>query len=227
MISDTGRTVLRRASLMQLTLLALIALSGCGKPMWRSPLPTLSDQPLPPGEPVEAGIYALLLRSEMGKPVLLAESTVVISPARGDPPALDPGDSYLVASRWPDSVKAGFAAAFADYGQRARQPHPVSRLALIDPQMRFGRPNRMDCTAERTPECDAMACTDERTSECAPPSTWVWLSPLGFNPDSTYAVAYRRTWCGGVLCAEAAVFLFRRPPGKQWIVWSAKRLWIA
>jgi hypothetical protein len=194
--------------------------------MWRSPLPSLSEQPLAPGEPVEAGIYALLLSDETEYPLLLAESTLVIVPGQDDPPTLDPGNSHLIHRRWPDSVKAGFAAAFADYGQRAREPHPVSQLALVDPQVRFGRPSAMECT-ERTPECDKMACTDERTRECAPIGTWVWLSPLGFNADNTYAVGYMRTWCGGGLCADGTVFLFRRQPGKQWILWMASTLWLS
>jgi hypothetical protein len=206
--------------------LALLVLSACGKPLWRSPLPTLSDQPLQLDQPVEAGIYPLLLPDKAGYPLLLAESTLVIGTAREDPPGLDPDDTYLIARRWPDSVKAGFAAAFADYGQRGREPHPVSPLALVDPQVRFGQPSTMECT-ERTPECDTMACTDERTRECAPTSTWVWFSPVGFNADSTYAVAYLRTWCGGGLCADGTVFLLRRQPGKQWTLWSVRRLWIA
>jgi hypothetical protein len=203
-----------------------MTLSACGKPLWRPPLPTLSDQPLPPGEPIEAGIYSLMLPDDTEYPLLLAESTLVIGPGRHDPPILDPDDKNLIARRWPDSVKAGFAAAFAEYGQRAREPHPVSRLALVDPEVRFGRPSMMECT-ERTPECDTMACTDERTRECAPIGTWVWFSPLGFNRDSTYAVAYMRTWCGGGLCAAGTLFLFRRQPGKQWKVWTARTLWIA
>lgn len=209
--------------LMRLALLAVVA---CGKPLWRSPLPSLSDQPLPPDQPVEAGIYPLLLPDKTEYPLLLAESTLVIVPDRDDPPTLDPDDKKLIARRWPDSVKAGFAAAFADYGQRAREPHPVSPLALVDPQVRFGRPSAMECT-ERTPECDTMACTDERTRECAPSGTWVWLSPLGFNADSTYAVAYVRTWCGGGLCGVRSLLLLRRRPGKHWTLWDVRMLAIS
>jgi hypothetical protein len=226
---ERGREPRRRPdSLMRRALLALLVLSACGKPLWRSSpiLPSLSDQPLPAGEPVEAGIYALLLRGEIEDSVLLAESTLVIVPDQDDPPALDPGDAHLIHRRWPDSVKAGFAEAFADYGQRAREPHPVSRLALVDPQVRFGRPSTMACT-ERTPECDTMACTDERTRDCAPTSTWLWLSPLGFNTDSTYSVVYMRSWCGGALCGVRSVLLFRRKPGKQWTLWNVSMLAIS
>src|SRR4051794_5968502 len=103
----------RLDSLLRLVFLALAALNACGKPLWRSPLPTLSDQPLPPDRPVEAGIYPLLLSDETGYPLLLAESTLVTVPGRDDPPTLNPDDTYLIARRWPDNVKAGFAAAFA------------------------------------------------------------------------------------------------------------------
>jgi hypothetical protein len=177
------------------------------------PLPTLSDQPLPPGQSLEAGIFALLVPVET-KAVLLAESTLVVGVGPEDPPILDPGDSYLVSRRWPDSLKAGFAAAFADYNQRGRQPHPVSGLALVHPQVRFARDSSVGCMAKRTRDCDWI-------------SALVWLSAIGFNTDSTYAVAYRRTWCGGGLCGEGAVFLFRRQPDKQWILWSARSLWIS
>jgi hypothetical protein len=206
----------RRAAdlLVPCALLALAALSACGKPMWRSPLPTLSDQPLGPHEPVEAGIYPLLLPDETAYPLLIAESTVVIVPGRDDPPAPHPDDTYLIARRWPDSVKAGFAAAFADYGKRGREPHPVSRLALLNPQVQFGKPHMMECVDEGTPKCVRSG-------------TWVWLSPLGFNTDSTYSVGYMRTWCGGGLCGTGTVFLFRRQPGKQWTLWSERRLWIS
>jgi hypothetical protein len=186
--------------------------------MWRSPLPELSDRSLSPGEPMEAGIYALLLPPEgprevpyqVGRPVILAESTLVVQPDGDGPPTLDPDNSYLIPRRWPDSVKAGFAAAFADYAQRARRPHPVSRLALVDPQVRFGPPSPAECM-------------DNRTPGCAPIRSWLSLSPLGFNADSTYAVAYRRDWCGPI-CGSRIVFLFRRQADKQWILWSASVL---
>jgi hypothetical protein len=162
---------------------------------------------------VEAGVYALLLGEEE-KFVLLAETTLVIVPGQGDPPILDPDDSYLIARRWPDSVKAGFASAFADYNQRGRQPHPVSPLALAHPHVQLAGPGSFECMDRRTPDCNGISAV-------------VWLSPLGFNADSTYAVAYKRTWCGGGLCGHGAAFLFRRQPDKQWTLWSARSLWIS
>jgi hypothetical protein len=197
--------------LVRLALLALVALSACGKPMWRSPLPVLSDEPLARGQPVEAGIYALLLGEEE-KFVLLAETTLVIVSGQHDPPILDPADSHLIARRWPDSVKAGFASAFADCNQRGRQPHSVSPLALAHPYVARAGSSSFKCMELRTPECDRISAV-------------VWLSPLGFNADSTYAVAYKRTWCGGGLCGHGAAFLFRRRPDKQWTLWMAHTLW--
>jgi hypothetical protein len=204
----------RRRDTVRSAFLAFLVLSACGKPMWRSPLPTLSDQSLPTGEPLERGIYSLMLTKEIAYPLLLAESTLVVEPGRRDPPTLDPDDTYLIARRWPDSVKAGFAAAFADHNLRAREPLPVSPQALVDRQVQFGKPH-------------VMECVDEGTPKCVRSGTWVWLSPLGFNADSTYSAVYMRTWCGGGLCGTGTVFLFRRQPGKQWILWSARTLWIS
>jgi hypothetical protein len=109
-------------------------------------------------------------------------------------------------------VRAGFSAAFNDYRQRIREPHPVPPLALINPQVQFG-PTDSTCFADRTPECARY-------------KTWVALSPLGFNPDTTYAVVYRETWCGP-LCGTGIVFFFRRQPTTKWTFWSARLLWIS
>jgi hypothetical protein len=205
---------------MRTVLLSLMLLSACGKPLWRSPLPSLSNEPLKPGAPIEAGIYALLLAEEDARnvdhplrfPVSLTESTLVARPDVEELPDLDPSDSYLLEGRWPDSVKAGFSAAFNDYRQRIRESHAVPPLALINQKVQFGPTDSM-CVADRTPECARFR-------------TWVALSPLGFNADTTYAVAYRRAWCGP-LCATGIVFFFRRRPTTQWTLWSARLLWIS
>src|SRR4051812_5434210 len=99
----------RRDLLMRYALLALLASSACGKPLWQSPLPSLSNEHRNSDEPIEAGIYALLLAEEDARKidhpldyrVSLAESTIV---ARSDSDGLEPELSYLIEERWPDSV---------------------------------------------------------------------------------------------------------------------------
>jgi hypothetical protein len=210
----------RPDSLVRGALVALMVLSACGRPLWRSPLPSLSQEPRKPNEPIEAGIYALLLAEEDDRkvdhplryPVSLAESTIVDRSDSDELTDLDAGDSYLIEGRWPDSIKAGFAAALNHYRQRVRESHPVPPVALINQLVQFG-PSDSTCFANRTPQCARFR-------------TWVALSPVGFNEDSTYAVVYRRAWCGP-LCATGIVFLFRRRPATQWTLWSARLLWIS
>jgi hypothetical protein len=190
----------------------LILLTACGKPFWNVPLPTLTDEPMPAGWSAEMGVYALVLAPERGRiedhpvraPIVLAESTVTgEGPARFD---------RLLEGRWPDSVRASFDSAFADLS-RSNQPRLVDRAVVEHLPIEIGGRQPSKCAGKAGPLCEADR-------------TFVRVSPIGFNGDSTYAVIYRATWCGP-LCGTGVIFLLRRKPNARWCVWSAKLLWIS
>jgi hypothetical protein len=200
-------------------LITLLLLAACGKPFLHPALPVISDELLPVGEPVELSLFALILAQESGRqidhpvryPIVLAETTLVADPRDLDPAQLDA--RRLLKQRWPDSVRAGFQAAFADYERRNQQAHPVSPLALRQRGVQPAQPGQ-------------DKCAEGSRLDCRSDATYVGLSAIGFNADSTYAVVYRSAWCGP-LCATGIVFLLRRHPGTRWSLWSSELMWIS
>jgi hypothetical protein len=197
--------------------LLLLLTAACNKPFWHPPLPVLSQEPLPSGRPVSWGIYAILLAEEPGSlanhpvrnPVILAESTLVFD--RGSPFGI--GGRGFIGARWPDSVKVGFSAAFADLWHKAQRPHPIPHAAVANLDVHLGEPPSRTCDVGAPPWCQEGAAR-------------ISLSPIGYNGDSTHAVVYRTMWCGP-LCGTGMLFMLRRTPTTAWTMWEARMLWIS
>jgi hypothetical protein len=207
---------------MRLTATFLLpALLCCGQPLWHPPLPSLATDPLPGDRPIAWGIYATLLAPEGGPTdnhpvrhsVFLAESTLAVGHGGLQELDFDVGGRGFIQSRWPDSIKVGFSAAFADFWTQTLRRRPLDPAALAGLPVHLGVPTHPTCASGAPPQCQEEGIH-------------IALSPIGFNGDSTFAVAYRSTWCGP-LCGTGAVFLFRRLPGRRWTLWSVYGLWIS
>jgi hypothetical protein len=201
--------------------LLLVLTVACGKPFWHPPLPALSQEPLPLGQAVTWGIYATLLAEEGGSPenhpvrnpVILAESTLASEPGSFESFDYGIGGKAFIGSRWPDSVKVGFSAAFADLWHKARRRHPIDPSVVLGLAVQLGDTGSRPCGVGSAPWCQERA-------------THVALSPIGFNGDSTYAVVYRTMWCGPT-CGTGVLFMFRRTASTAWTVWDAHLMWIS
>ena len=162
-----------------------------------------------PGWSLETSVYARLLRREGGDirqhplrhPLIVADTTATHS--------VPTSSQGFLAGHWPNDVKASFDSAFVDLARQSRATRPVSPQAVRELDLQVGMARR---------ECEHGDC-EERVAQ-------VWLSAVGFNGDSTYAVAYRGMVCGG-LCGTGVVFLLRRNPGAEWTVWHARLMWIS
>ena len=195
------------------------ALLACGQPFWNPRLPALSTEPLDPSRSLSGAIYSLLLAPEEGpsgdhpvrRPVVLADSTLALS----QEPFVDIpyGGKGFIQSRWSQDVQIAFSAAFADLWIRSRSPRPIDRAHLAGLPIRLG-------------PLDLSACGPRLEPWCQTGATYVSLSAIGYNGDSTSAVVYRSTWCGP-LCGTGTLFLFRRLPGCRWTLWDAQLLWIS
>jgi hypothetical protein len=177
--------------------LCLIALAACNTPVWNPRLPELSEERVPPGWSHETDIYARVLAPVLQGPLVIMEST---STRR-----MEGSARYGLEGRWPDSVKAGFEHAYADFLRQNEIPHPIPAAPVRDLALDLS-PLRRDC--DRQPE--AGLC-DERV-------TRVSLSAIGFSADSLYAVIHRDISCGA-RCGIETILLLRRARGKRWTIW--------
>ena len=191
-------------------LIALILLVGCGRPFWNPPSPTLSDTPLEPGESSMTGLLARILdplsRDSGSDPIVLDDSTLACLSIIPDGCHFD--DAYVLKGL-PDSVKAAFVPALRDLERQSQTRHPLPQEARLPPHVRFGGRS-----------------TELKRPRDRPITMYVSLSSIGFNEDSTAAVAYRQSWCGP-LCGRGIMIFLRRRPGYRWTLWHTVGLWIS
>ena len=172
-----------------------------------------SDQPAPPGQGVEQGVYAAVLRGYLDPH--MPETTVLTPPDSvvGELAALTTGRPLRIPHHWADTLRTAIEVALADPSLR----QSASEQLVVQAAERVG----LNLIPSRDFHPVSQGAGARRATAAR-----LWLSRPGFNVDSTIAVVRVTYWCG-MLCAHGITLALARRPGHEWRVWNTWLHWVS
>ena len=188
-------------------LVLTVLLLGCGMPLFKAP------PPMPPPMP--------LLPDDVARPAPNEQYQVFSVVLQHE--ARDDRRLVLVDSTLSGPDLRGFAA-FTTYGRQGPSP---AILDSLYPQLRGTRAFfRIDPSAlQGLPPVRPVGINDSVQMDRNEDGVWA-LMPAVFNADTTGALVYVQVKCGP-LCGTGQLVLLARRPGRRWVIWFVRRMWVS
>ena len=200
----------RRLRMRFLAAALLSAIVACTA-SWRT-IVRYSNEPAPPTETPEEGVYRAVLRSlvPVDRPtVVIVSDSETIGPFL----AWSSIGGSPVPGYWADTLKRELRAAL----EARTQGKPADPAAVIAAADRIGVTVLTGVPA---------TAVDLRVKGARPPTPRVRLWQPGFNRDRTIATIDVQYWCGPLCGAGETLFLARRP-GLAWRIFGGHVHWVS